>query len=261
MIFQTPLETMRFLECLVEATNDLFHPSHAVDANEFIESIKAQTLKLWLDTTKTEVHAVRWLLPEDTPVFTCPFPLAGCTYQTTTMQQWVVHKDKCRKRRWDSRLGQPDLSKTEKTKDSIHAIRYVRMLENYSPRGESSGCFWARSRDQRCADSFSPSREGPGNSRFSYISGIRAFFLSLHQQDNAPTDYTRPPRSPPALHHRLFFETIYRIVWLELLRLFGLFMLSVLPLCTNVLGFVVCWLTILRSVSMWKGKGILLLST
>jgi hypothetical protein len=59
-------------------------------------------------------------------------------------------------------------------------------------------------------------------------------------------------RPPPALDRRLLVEAICRIVWLELLRLFGLCMLSAMPLCSNRLGFVVCWLPILRSMSMWK---------
>jgi hypothetical protein len=54
---------------------------------------------------------------------------------------------------------------------------------------------------------------------------------------------------------RRLSEAIYRIVWFELPRLFGLYVLSVLPVCTNMLGFVVCWLTILRSINTWKCTG------
>lgn len=71
----TPLEIMRFRECLVEAANDLSHQLSTPGATEDTEIAKANTLKLWLDTARYEIQAARSLIPEDTPVFTCPFPL------------------------------------------------------------------------------------------------------------------------------------------------------------------------------------------
>jgi hypothetical protein len=80
----------RFLESLREATSDLSSSTHyaAARETEFTNLAKAETLKLWLDTITTELGAIRLLLPDDTPVFTCAFSsywLHVSDYQSAAM--------------------------------------------------------------------------------------------------------------------------------------------------------------------------------
>jgi hypothetical protein len=187
----TSLRTMRFLSSLIEAIENLLD---CLSIDRATERTRAYTPTLWLDITEREINALRLLLPEDTPVFTCPFPLAGCNYQTTDMQQWILHRDQCYKQRSASRFA----GTLEKERNELLDSRY---------------------RARRDA-------------RRVFKVG-RVFALLWHE----------------------FVEAIRRMVVLKLPRLFGLCMLSVLPACTNIFGFVVCWLTILRSMNTWKCTG------
>lgn len=239
----TTLGITRFLESLREATSDLSSSTHYVIGREskFTNLAKAETLKLWLDTITTELGAIRLLLPEDTPVFTCPFPLTGCTYQTTNLQQWIVHKDQCCERRRTSKPARLSGEKANKRIDPHHRIRTD--PRSFFVKGRVFAMLLHGSfivtrsalREMACgiADCLVPYPP-----RFTVVRGVRTGFR---------------PWLPhlPALDRWLLVEAICRMVWL-VLRLFGLCMLSAMPLCSNLLGFVVCWLTILRSVSMWK---------
>src|SRR6202043_3567367 len=93
---------------------------------------------------------------------------------------------------------------------------------------------------------------------FRVLRFIICLLLLLVQTDSFQPHSGLFKGAPPQVDRRQRFK-IYRIVWLkslrlfvvwlDSLRLFGLCMLSVLPACTNMLGFVVCWLTILRSIN------------
>lgn len=234
----TSLQTMRFLSSLMEAIENLLD---CLSIDRATEWTRTYTPTLWLDIIEREINALRLLLPEDTPVFTCPFPLAGCNYQTTDMQQWILHRDQCDKQRSVSRSA----GTLEKERNELLDSRY-----------------WVR-----------PAAE-------TLLEGVLAilfillFFVQILVAKSwwecykaARFEVRRPHRQLLEGHWQLFearrqlFEAIYRIVWLGLLRLFGLCMLSVLPVCTNMLGFVVCWLTILRSINTWKctGRSLLLM--
>lgn len=241
----TPLEITRFLEYFMEAINDLMHQLSMAGVTEDTGLTKTNTLKLWLDTTQSELHTLRSLLPEDTPVFTCPFPLAGCTYQTTNMQQWILHKNQCYKRRSAWRTARP----TENEANDILYRRATTIEDNRRYILISWSCTAPirealRETAHNVTASFLP---GHGPSRWLSREYLRESLLPL-------------PSSPKCIYLQLL-EALYRTVWFQLLRLCGLCIFSVLPMCTNMLGFVACWLTILQSVSMWKGKGIYLLST
>jgi hypothetical protein len=263
----TPLKKMRFLECLMEVTNDLLDPLSIAGVTEFNQPTTANTLKLWLDTIRSELYAMRSLLPEDTPVFTCPFPLAGCTYQTTNMQHWILHKDKCCEQRSASRTARPFENEANERFDSRWVLCEV--ARRKYKIGNTSAVFWRdiptiaissrpalRARAREIAGSYVTGGLGACSTAASTRS-LGAWSTAISASGCCTSCHH--PHCPPQCDHRPLCEAIYRIVWLELLRLFGLCMLSVMPLCTNMLGFVVCWLTILRSVSMWKREGRLLL--
>jgi hypothetical protein len=254
----TSLEITRFFECLMEATNDLSHQLSIAGATGNTELAKANTLKLWLDTARCEFQIVRSLLPEDTPVFTCPYPLAGCTYQTTDMQQWILHKDQCYDRRSALRTARPSQNEAN---TSIYLSEWRPAYAIYSE--EIPGIRWYDSKTK--AVSTRPAlreRAWDISNQVTYqiVRGIlRRNSIHYLQWDAREWDRRQWHRDHWLLldsrhewNRWVLFEAIYRIVWLELLRLFGLCMLSVLPLCTNMLVFVACWLTILRSVSRWK---------
>jgi hypothetical protein len=223
----TSLRTMRFLSSLIEAIENLLD---CLSIDRATEWTRAYTPMLWLDITEREINALRLLLPEDTPVFTCPFPLAGCNYQTTDMQQWILHRDQCYKQLSASRSA----GTLEKERNELLDSRY-----------------------RACRDA----------GRFFKVG--RVFALLWHESVSGPSEPHRKwykgvifvGGASPQVDLRQLFEAIYRIVWLELLRLFGLCMLSVLPVRTNILGFEVCWLTILRSINTWKctGRSLLLM--
>lgn len=237
----TLLQTMRFLLSLTEAIENL---SDCLGIDRATEWARTYTLTVWLDITEREINTLRLLLPEDTPVFTCPFPLAGCTYQTTDMQQWILHKDQCDKLRSISRCTR-NLERVRKEwHDSLVSLRRIctdasKMIARLLMAGTGTSKTrlalreWAQSITRTILPSFVQTDT---------FQSHRARFISMYH-------------TPPQVDRRQLFEAIYRIVWLELLRLFGLCMLSVLPVCTNMLGFVVCWLTILRSINTWKCTG------
>jgi hypothetical protein len=249
----TSLQTMRFLEQLRKASDNLSHLLGMVGATEDTQTINADTLNLWREAIDRELQAVRSLLPEDTPVFSCPFPLAGCTYQTTNMQQWILHKDQCHERRSASR-----------TSRHFESELGERLNSRYSRRGHEMIKFAlleAISKLEDVKNSAVPTcLVLPARARgiATLIVGGCVNYPHSHCSSSVGRWGSNSP--PPQCDHWLLFEAIYRIVWLELLRLFGLCMLSVLPVCTNMLGFMVCWLSILRSVNMWKCKGKVLLS-
>jgi hypothetical protein len=250
--YPTSLQTMRFLSSLIEAIENLLD---CLSIDRATEWTRAYTPTQWLDIAEREINALRLLLPEDTPVFTCPFPLAGCTYQTTDMQQWILHRDKCDKRRSISRAAGTLEKEGNGSLDSRYRIRPD--ARNFSKVGRAFALLWhestggpattrpaLRERAQNITRSILP--DSPQTCGFQlHSSQTSAFQLREWCKDTIFVDGAPPDR-------RQLFEAIYRIVWLELLRLFGLCMLSVLPVCTNMLGFVVCWLTILRSINTWK---------
>ena len=208
----------------------------------------------WSEIVKLQLHTVRRQLPPETPVFTCPFPLAGCTYQTTNMQQWVLHKDQCRERRSASRIAGPFENETNEALDRC-CIR-SRDVRRFFTLGKVFAVLWHE--PATCAVPTRTALRRRVRDITTSIVGLLSYPKNP-SRDEGCTDGRHLPQAPPLWDRRLLFEAIYRIVWLELLRLFGLCMLSVLPLCTNMLGFVVCRLTILRLVSMWKCKGKLLM--
>jgi hypothetical protein len=220
----TSLQTMRFLLSLREAIENLLDCLNIDRATEWARTC---TLTVWLDITEREINTLRLLLPEDTPVFTCPFPLAGCTYQTTDMQQWILHKDQCDKQRSISRSARTSKKAGNELLDSPYRIHTEAKV-------------------------------------FRVLRFIICLLLLLVQTDSFQPHSGLFKGAPPQVDRRQRFK-IYRIVWLkslrlfvvwlDSLRLFGLCMLSVLPACTNMLGFVVCWLTILRSINTWKCTG------
>lgn len=232
----TILGVMRFLKRLMEAANDISHSLGI--ARPSVELAKASTLKLWLETIGSELQTVLSLLREDTLVFTCPFPLAGCTYQTTDMQQWTSHMNICRGQRLVSRRFEPVETRACEELDlrsAKHAL-VVATLEitdlNRTIWRHSNGVRHLRrvtELDPFCHASLAIS-----------IDVILLVWWFLRLVNDIEVLY------------KCFLEALYRSVWLELLRPFGLCMLSVMPLRTNMLGFVACWLTILRSVSIWK---------
>jgi hypothetical protein len=183
----TILGLMRFLKRLMEAANDISQSLGIAGPGVVLE--EAHTIKLWLETIGNELQTVLSLLRADTLVFTCPFPLAGCTYQTTDMQQWTSHMNICR--------GQQLVSR-----------RFLPV--------ETRACKELDLRDAKHA-------------------------LAVATLKIADLNGTIARHSGPIRHLHRFT-----------LQLFGLCILSVPPLRTNMLGFVVCWLAILRSVNMWK---------
>jgi hypothetical protein len=240
----TSLQTMRFLLSLRGATENLLD---CLSIDRATEWARTCTLTVWLDITEREINTLRLLLPEDTPVFTCPFPLAGCTYQTTDMQQWILHKDQCDKQRSISRSA----GSLEKAGKDVLDSRY-------RVRTEAGGFFYV-GRVFRLL--FNTGETGAATTRPALRE--RAGFITrtilppLFQTDNFQPHREWLNDAPPQVDRRQLFDEIYCIVWLELLRLFGLCMFLVLPVCTNMLGFVVCWLTILRSINTWKCKAYL----
>jgi hypothetical protein len=244
----TTLGITRFLESLREATSNLSSSTHYVVGreSEITNLAKAETLKLWLDTITTELGAIRLLLPEDTPVFTCPFPLTGCTYQTTNLQQWIVHKDQCCERRWTSKPARLCGEEAGERLDSCYRIRAN--ARSFFATGRVFAMLWHQSS--------TPTRSALRGMACGITRCLVPYNLRFTVVRDARTGFRLWLRPPPPMDHGLLVEAIYRIVWLELLRLFGLCMLSAMPLCSNLLGFVVCWLTILRSVSMWKCRNI-----
>jgi len=239
----TSLRIMRFLSSLIEAIEILLD---CLSIDRATEWTRAYTPTLWLDIIEREINALRLLLPEDTPVFTCPFPLAGCNYQTTDMQKWILHKDQCDKQRSVSRSAGTPKKKGNELLGSRYRVRPD--AEKFFTVGRVFALLW----HERAATTRPALRERAWN--------ITRSILPSFIQTGA---------SPP---HREWYEgrfsgtgrvtvVIYRIVWLGLLRLSGLCMLSALPACTNMLGFVVCWLTILQSINTWKctGRSLLLM--
>jgi hypothetical protein len=225
----TPLQTMRFLSSLIEAIGNLLD---CLSIDRATEWTRAYTPTLWLDITEREMKALRLLLPEDTPVFTCPFPLAGCNYQTTDMQQWILHRDQCDKQRSVSRSAG-----TLKKKGNELWVR-----------GRVFALLWRQA-----------------------VSGVATTRPALQERAWNITRSILPSFNwtPVSQPYREWYEGAFWIMrvitvitaWLKLLQLFGLCVLSVLPACTNMLEFVVCWLTILRSINTWKciGRSLLLI--
>jgi hypothetical protein len=262
---QTLSEIWRFLARLMEAANDLSMYLSIAGANEDTERAKTNTLKLWLETIRSELQTVCSLLPEDTLVFTCPFPLAGCTYQTTDMEQWKLHKDKCRGLRLASRRLEPVRKKTNKELEAYHTTRALTISAVTIALCERPSALLKqflqdhmkstvqirpalRKKTRVLLDEVSCWLP-PVEIDFGVLASKFASKFPWHK------DLALSPHFPPIWDNRGLFEAICRVVWLELLRMFGLCMLSVMPMRTNTLGFVVCWLTILRSVSMWKCEG------
>jgi hypothetical protein len=236
----TSLQTMRFLLSLREAIENLLDCLNIDRATEWARTC---TLTVWLDITEREINTLRLLLPEDTPVFTCPFPLAGCTYQTTDMQQWILHKDQCDKQRSIPRSAGTLEKAANELLDSCYSVRTE--LGKFFQVGGVFGLLFNIG-ETGAATTHLALRE-----RAEVIT--RTILLPLGQPDNFE-QHREWFNAPPQVDRGRLSDEIYRIVWLELLRLFGLCMLSVLPVCTNMLGFVVCWLTILRSINTWKCK-------
>jgi hypothetical protein len=229
----TSLQTMRFLLSLREATENLLDYLSIDKATEWARTC---VLTVWLDVTEREINTLRLLLPEDTPVFTCPFPLAGCTYQTTDMQQWILHKDQCDKQRSISRSVGSLEKAGNKLLDSYCGLRTAPRVLLHLGRAAATTRLALQERA---------------------VFITRTILPPLVQPDDFQPYREWLEDAPPQVDRRQLFDEIYRIVWLELLRLFGLCMLSVLPVCTNMLGFVACWLTILRSINTWKCKAYL----
>jgi hypothetical protein len=239
----TSLQAMRFLLSLREAIENLLDCLNIDRATEWSRTC---TLTVWLDITEREINTLRLLLPEDTPVFTCPFPLAGCTYQTTDMQQWILHKDQCDKQRSTPRSTGTLEKAGNELLDSCYSVRTE--LGKFFQVGGIFGLLFNIG-ETGAATTHLALRE-----RAEVIT--RTILLPLGQTDNFQ-QHREWFNAPPQVDRGRLSDEIYRIVWLELLRLFGLCMLSVLPVCTNMLGFVVCWLTILRSINTWKCKAYL----
>lgn len=152
-------------------------------------------------------------------------------YQTTDMQQWILHKNQCYERRSASSTARPSENERYDRRDDRR--RDV----------DDSVTFWG------CI----PAAEID----FDVIALDIDVYLGPEVAPSRPS--YRLPDSLPCFHYwlRLFlreYRAACSIVWL-LLRLRGLCILSILPLCTNMSGFAVCWLTISRSGSMWKCKG------
>lgn len=85
------LDVLRFLGRLEDVVEDLLH------AWQLVESAPSQILEQWLQIIRSERTHMSWRLPPTTPVFTCPFLLAGCRYQTVDFGEWAAHKDLCYK--------------------------------------------------------------------------------------------------------------------------------------------------------------------
>jgi hypothetical protein len=126
-------------------------------------SIKAQTLKLWLDTTKRESSRSAMAPPRR---YTClHVPLSPCWLHLSNYNYAAV--DRSQRTNAASGVGirgggQPDLSKTEKTKrlDPRYTIRQD-ARELFPARGVF-GVFLARSRDQRLCRLVQPFERRPG---------------------------------------------------------------------------------------------------
>jgi hypothetical protein len=257
----TSLQTMRFLSSLIEAIENLLD---CLSIDRTTEWTRTYTPTLWLDTAEREINALRLLLPEDTPVFTCPFPLAGCNYQTTDMRQWILHRDQCDKQRSVSRSA----GTLEKERDELLDLRYrVRPnLRRFCKVARVFAMLWHEPIGG-AATTRPALRERARNITRSVLSSFSRTGVFQPHRDWYRDAIFVGDASPQVDRRQLFesrrqlFEEIYRIVWLELFQLFGLCMLSVLLVCTNMLGFVVCWLTILRSINTWKctGRSLLLM--
>jgi hypothetical protein len=247
----TSLRTMRFLSSLIEAIENLLD---CLSIDRATEWARTYTPTLWLDVAEREITALQLLLPEDTPVFTCPFPLAGCNYQTTDMQQWILHRHQCDKQRSVSMSA----GTLEKEGNELLDSRY-RVRMDTRRLSKARGVFtilWDEPRSG-AATTCPALRERVWNIIRSIL---LSFFWTVALQPHMEW-YNDAIFVDGQVDLRQLFEAIYRIVWLKLPRLFGLWVLSALPVCTNMLGFVVCWLTILRSISTWKctGRSLLLM--
>jgi hypothetical protein len=238
----TSLRIMRFLSSLIEAIENLLDCLSIDIATEWT---RAYTPTLWLDIIEREINVLRLLLPEDTPVFTCPFPLAGCNYQTTDMQQWILHRDQCDKQRSVSRSTGTLEKKGNELLDSRYGVGPD--AERFFKAGRVFRLLWRKSVSGAATTRPTLQESAWNITRLILPALLLVWFVLTAEQIVSG--------APPQVDRRQLFVVIYRIVWLELLRLFGLCMLSVLPVCTNTLGFVVCWLTILRSINTWKCTG------
>jgi hypothetical protein len=242
----TSLRIMQFLSSLIEAIENLLD---CLSIDRATEWTRAYTPTLWLDIIEREINALRLLLPKDTPVFTCPFPLAGCNYQTTDMQRWILHMDQCDKERSVSRSAGTLEKEGNGLLDSRYWVRpHAERLFNV---GRAFRLLWRES-VRRAATARLAYQENAWN--------ITRFNLPSFTLTGASQPYGEWYADAYFVIVG-FFVVISRLVSLELLRLVGLCMLSVLPVCTNTLEFVVCWLTILRSINTWKctGRSLLLM--
>lgn len=85
------LDVVRFFIRLEDVVEDLLY------AWKLVQPAPSQILEQWLQIIRSEKTHMSWHLPPTTPVFTCPFLLAGCSYRTIDFGEWITHKDICYK--------------------------------------------------------------------------------------------------------------------------------------------------------------------
>src|SRR5271156_290686 len=158
---------------------------------------------LWLDITEREINALRLLLPEDTPVFTCPFPLAGCNYQTTDMRQWILHRDQCDTQRSVSRSAGTLEKERNELLDSRYRVRPA--AEPFFKVGRVIALLWPES-VSGAATTRPALRERARN--------ITSFIWTSPSEPHREwyKDAIFVGGAPPQVDRRQLFEAIYRIV-------------------------------------------------